>query len=114
MNPTITYPRTTTYTLTHNYTGPYLGATLYFTVKDVPYDADNSDIGNSILPPKNITMAGDVSPQATTITIEPSDIADSVPPGVYYYEIKVLDTNGDVYLCVSNKFVLTASPNNRA
>ncbi len=114
MNNKITYPRTTTYTITHNYTGPYLGQTLYFTVKDIQYDADNTDISNSILTPKNITMTGTTFPQTTTIVINPADIADTIVPGNYYYDIKVLDTNGDVFLCVSGTFVLSASPNNRA
>lgn len=114
MNNKITYPRTTTYTITHNYTGPYLGATLYFTVKSTPYDSDPTDITDSLLTPKNITMSGSTFPQTTIITINPSDIADTVAPGNYYYDIKVLDTNSDVYLCTSGTFVLTASPNNRA
>jgi hypothetical protein len=91
-----------------------LGETLYFTVKNVEYDADNTDTTESLLTPKTITMTGSTFPQSTVITINPADIADTVDPGDYYYDIKVLDTNGDVYLCVSGSFVLTASPTNRA
>jgi len=113
MNPKLTYPRTTTFTITHEYTGPYLGTMLYFTVKSSQYDSDSTDTTDSILTPKNITMSGSTFPQTTIITINPSDIADTVAPGNYYYDIKVLDTNNDLYLCVSNSFVLTASPTNR-
>ena len=114
MNNKLIYPRTTTYTITHNYTGPFLGVTLYFTVKNVQYDADGTDISESILAPKTIAMSGSSAPQTTTITINPADVADTVIPGNYYYDIKVLDTNGDVYLCTSGTFELTASPTNRA
>ena len=114
MNNKLTYARTTTYTITHEYTGPYLGVTLYFTVKSVQYDADNADTADSILTPKTITMSGSTFPQTTIITINPADVADTVIPGNYFYDIKVLDTNGDVYLCTSGSFVLTASPTNRA
>ena len=114
MNNELTYPRTTTFTITHEYTGPHLGQTLYFTVKSVPFDADATDVSDSILTPKNIAMSGSTFPQTTVITINPADIADTVTPGNYFYDIKVLDTNADVYLCTSGQFVLTASPNNRA
>jgi hypothetical protein len=114
MDNTLTYPRTTTFTITHEYTGPYLGVTLYFTVKSVPYDADNTDVTDAIMTPKTISMTGSTFPQTTVITINPADVADTVIPGNYYYDIKVLDTNSDVYLCTSGSFQLTASPTNRA
>ena len=114
MNNKLTYPRTTTYTITHEYTGPYLGTTLYFTVKSVQYNSDATDVTDSIMTPKNIPMTDTTFPQTTVITINPTDIADTVDPGNYFYDIKVLDTNGDVYLCTTGTFVLTASPNNRA
>lgn len=109
----ITYARGTTYSITHNYTGPILGATLYFTVKNVEFDTDGTDVSNSILTPKNLPMSGSTFPQTTTITIGPFDIADTVVPSDYFYDIKVLDTSGNVYLCDSGTFTLTASPTNR-
>lgn len=110
---TIKYNRGTTYAITHNYTGPSLGATLFFTVKNVQDDSDNTDLTNALLTPKNIPMSGTAFPQQTIITIMPTDIPDTIDPGDYFYDIKVLDTSGNLYLCDSGTFSLIATPTNR-
>ena len=110
----IIYNRGTTYSLTHLYTAPiYFGSTLYFTVKNVEYDADTTDITNSIMTPKTATMTGSSFPQTTIVTILPTDIADTVPPQDYFYSLKVKDSTGAEYLADSGTFTLNASTTNR-
>lgn len=109
----IVYNRGTTYVVTHNYTGPVIGVTLYFTVKTVEFDSDATDTATAVLTPKNVTMSGTTFPQQTIITITPTDVADTVDPGDYFYDIKVLDSSGSVYLCDSGTFTLNATPTNR-
>jgi hypothetical protein len=113
MNPALTYPRGTTYNLTHNYTAPtYLGATLIFTVKNVPNDSDITDLTNALMTPKVITMSGSTFPQTTPIAINPGDVAVSEEPGKYYYSVKVIDTHGGEYIVASGPFNLTAFTTN--
>lgn len=111
MNPKITYARGSSYAITHTYTAPtYLGSILYFVVKSVANDTDVSDTTNTIMPAKVISMTGSTFPQTTTITINPTDVPVSAPPGNYFYSIKVKDTTSKEYICVlSAPFVLTAS-----
>lgn len=109
----IAYTRNTTYTITHEYTAPtYLGTNLRFTVKSVQNDTDPTDVTNSILTPKNISMSGSSFPQSTTITIAPTDIAVTQLPGTYYYSIKIFDSNSGEYVVDSGTFVMTASSTN--
>jgi hypothetical protein len=113
MNPALTYPRGTTYSLTHTYTAPqYLGVTLIFTVKTVKNDSDITDITNAIMTPKVITMSGSSFPQTTPITIDPGDVSVNTKPGKDYYSIKVIDTQGNEYIVASGVFNLTAFTTN--
>lgn len=113
MNPALTYPRGTTYNLTHNYTAPtYLGATLIFTVKNVPNDSDETDLTNALMAPKVITMSGSSFPQTTLITINPADVSLDMEPGKYYYSVKVIDTQGAEYIVASGVFTLVAFTTN--
>lgn len=107
----ITYTRGTTYTITHTYKKNGVdstdGATLLFTVKPDEYDSTADDSTATLK--KNVAMSG-----ATNVfTIEPDDIDDSVEPGKYYYDMKVIETGGDIYLVDSGKFNLEATPTNR-
>lgn len=114
MNSDITYPRGTTYLITHTYTAPqYLGSKLIFTAKTVKDDSDTTDLTNAVLTPKEINMSGSTFPQTTVITINPGDVSVNTQPGSYYYSIKVIDTNGDEYIVASGKFILTAVPTNQ-
>lgn len=113
MNSDITYTRGTTYKVSHNYVAPqYLGATLIFTVKTVPNDTDESDLTNSIMTPKVISMSGSSFPQNTTFNINPEDVATTVIPGKNYYSIKIIDTNSDEYIVAQGTFNLKAYPTN--
>jgi hypothetical protein len=63
--------------------------------------------------PKSIVMTGSSFPQSTTITISPTDIADTAAPGTYYYSIKIIDSNGDEYIGDAGQFRLAAVSTNR-
>lgn len=113
MNSTVTYVRGTTYTLTHTYAAPqYFGENLIFTVKTVKNDDDITDLTNAVLVPKVIAMSGTSFPQKTIIVIEPGDVAVTIPPGNYFYSVKVIDTNGQEFVVANGSFVLQAVPTN--
>jgi len=110
----ITYQRNTTYTITHIYQKDGVlssaGHLLLFTVKQSQYDADSSD--TAAIVKKSITMSGPTN----NIIINPGDIADSVPPGTYYFDLLVVESTGPppvIYPAASGKFILTAQPTNR-
>ena len=110
----IAYTRNTTYTITYTYqvngVNATTGQTLMFTVKPSPgYDTDSTDTTNSLIK-KDVSMSGNPT---NTITINPTDIADTVLPGTYYYDIKILDQSGAIYLGDSGQFILTATATNR-
>lgn len=113
MNPPLSYIRGTTLNLTHTYTAPvYLGATLIFTVKTVQNDTDITDLTHAVMTPKVLTMSGSSFPQTTLITIEPGDVAVTMPPGNYFYSIKIVDTEGEEFIGANGSFVLKAVPTN--
>lgn len=113
MNPALNYTRGTTYWVNHNYVAPqYLGATLIWTVKTVPNDADETDLTNSIMTPKVIAMSGSTFPQNTRFSINPGDVSVSQEPGKCYYSVKIIDTSGAEYIMAQGIFNLQAYPTN--
>lgn len=109
----ITYTRGTSYAITHNYTAPqYLGATLIFTVKNVPNDDDATDTTNQIMAPKRVSMTGSSFPQSTIIQINPGDVPMTIDGGEYYYSVKVIDVNAKEYIADSGTFTLNVSTTN--
>jgi hypothetical protein len=110
---TLKVNRGTTYTISVNYqrngeAASLVGATVRFTMKDTEFDDDATDSSAEI--EKDITD-GNSSGEAT-ITIEPSDTATLVP-GTYYYDVKVEDTEGNIYKIDEGKVKLDGSPTNR-
>jgi hypothetical protein len=107
----ITYERGTTYTITHTYQKNGVdstdGATLFFTVKSDQYDTSTDD--STAIVKKTVTMSG----ATNTFTIDPTDVADTVDPGDYYYDMKVKETGGAIYGVDSGTFKLIAQPTNR-
>jgi hypothetical protein len=108
----ITVNRGTTYVITHIYKKDGVasddGATLLFTVKANESDlndADSSHLGDLL---KNISMSG----STTTITLDPADSQD-IEPGRYWYDIKIIETGGQIYRVAKGRFILDASPTNR-
>ena len=105
----IEYTRGTSCDFTHNYTAPVnLGATLIFAVKTSANDNDATDLTNSIMTPKRITMSGSTFPQTTVISILPGDVSVNTAPGRYYYSIKVIDVAGKEYEADAGTFQLSA------
>lgn len=105
----ITYNRNTTYTLgvTYENTNGILGSIALFTVKPTQYDSDATD--STAILKKEVNLTANVG----TATIAPTDIPDSTLPKTYFYDFKVLDTSGAIYLIDSGKFILEANPTNR-
>lgn len=105
----ITYNRNTTYSLGVIYTNTngVLGSKALFTVKPTQYDSDALDATSILL--KDITLTANTG----STTINPTDLDDTILPGTYYYDFKVLDTSGAIYMIDSGKFVLVANPTNR-
>lgn len=85
-----------------------VGATVRFTVKTAEWDTNMLDTDASIL--KNITD-GTAEGEAT-ITIDPEDTAE-LTPGKYYYDIKVEQSNGEIYKVDEGTIKLDGSPTNR-
>lgn len=108
----LSYVRGTTYTMTFNYTPPTGGANgskALFTVK-TQIDNDSTDLTNAVMAPKNIPMTNNTA----TITINPGDVADTVPASKnYVYDIKVIDTAGNIYPASSGTFQLDVTATNR-
>ena len=110
----ITYTRGTSYYLTVNYTAPtYLGATIWFTAKNVSNDTDPTDVNNQLFTPKTSSMTGSSFPQTIVLKISPADIPPSIEPANnYYYSVKVKDSNNDEYMIDEGVFVLEAYTTN--
>lgn len=105
--------RGTTYTIGVNYNRngePYtlVGAIVRFTIKTVEWDTSASDATAVLL--KNITD-GNAQGEAT-ITINPEDTA-TLTPDKYYYDIKVEQSNGEIYKIDEGTVKLDGSPTNR-
>lgn len=105
----ITYYRSTTFPLTVTVTPPdgLTANTALFTVKTDQYDDDASD--TDAIVKKTISGVGNVF----TTSIDPSDIADSVDPGTYYYSIHIVLSDGTIAPFADGKFYLKADPTNR-
>ncbi|MES2367824.1 MAG: hypothetical protein V4563_18245 [Pseudomonadota bacterium] len=108
----LSYVRGTTYSMTFNYTPPEgaaNGATALFSVK-TELDNDITDTTNEIMAPKNVAMTDN----SCVITIDPSDVSMSHDPARnYVWDIKVLDSEGNIYPAVSGKFKLDVTATNR-
>lgn len=120
-NSTITYNRNTSFYFMHEYQKLSPGASkavdsnagleLLFTVKKTMYDSVQND--SSAIIQKSVAMNGVAN---TLVTINPEDVADTVAPGNYYYDIKIKESDGPprvIYQGASGVFVLVGNPTNR-
>lgn len=106
----ITYYRGTTSTWTINYSNANAvpGVSALFTVKATPgYDQDTLD-SNAIVK-KKVTLTDN----SGSLVLNPSDIQDTVAPGNYFFDVKVIDSAGNIYPIVTGVFTLIATPTNR-
>jgi len=105
--------RGTTYIMSVNYqrngvAATLVGATVRFTMKTAEYDTDADDSDASLK--KNVTDG--TADGTATISIDPSDTS-TLAPAKYFYDIKVEDADGNVYLIDEGTIKLEGSPTNR-
>lgn len=109
----IVYERNTQYPITHvyQYNGnpSTTGQKLFFTVKKTQYDSDTTD--SDAIVKKTLTIP---SNGITPFSVLAGDVEDTVPPGKYYYDLKVLDSVLGMIEADSGIFKLTAHPTNRS
>lgn len=105
----ITYYRSTSYSFEATVVPPtgLTASTAFFTVKTTPYTDSSTDAAALIK--KDITPVDNVA----TISIAPSDVADTTAPGTYYYSIHFKMSDGNIYPFAAGKFVLKATTTNR-
>lgn len=108
----ITYKRGTTYNYTNTYqhggVNSTLGSKLYFTVKTVQTDSVVDD--SSALFQIPVTMSGAIN----TVKILPTTVSDTVLPGTYYYDVKVIEVDPtNQYVVDSGQFVLQGATTNK-
>ncbi len=94
-------------TINYSNSNGVAGTKAMFTIKPTQYDSNTTD--TSAILQKDVTLTANTG----TLTINPSDIADTVAPGQYFYDIKVLDASGAIYQIAQGIFTLTAWPTNR-
>lgn len=108
----LTVNRGTTFAITSIYnkngTPSTDGQSLLFTVKADESDLDDADASHLGGLLKNVTMSG----ATNVITINPVDTQD-IPPGKYWYDLKVIETAGPIYRVDKGRFIISASPTNR-
>jgi hypothetical protein len=110
----MTYVRSTTFKFTHTYQKNGVnssdGISLLFTVKPTEFDSDASD--STAILTKTVAMTG----ATTVVTIDPTDIADTVAPGDYFFSIHIKESNGPpavIYPGISGTFKLVGDSTNR-
>jgi hypothetical protein len=87
-----------------------VGATVYFTVKPAPFDSDTDDSESTIQ--KSITSHTNAAAGLTTITLSDSDT--NVDPKNYFYDIKVKESDGNIYTATSGRCRVSGTPTNRS
>ena len=87
-----------------------VGCTVRFTIKDAEYDTNTSDTTAAVK--KNITSHVDAVNGLTNVTLVPADTS-TVTPGLYYYDLKVMEGDGSVYKIDEGTVTIDGSPTNR-
>jgi hypothetical protein len=86
------------------------GATVYFTVKTNKYDSDSDD--SEALIYKNVTSHTNAAAGESQIVL--SDTETNVEPNRYFYDIKVKESDGNIYLATSGTCKIIATTTNRS
>ncbi len=105
--------RGTTYGITGTYkengtAADITGAVIRFTVKDEEWDTDDDDSDAQIA--KSGTI---VSAPAGTYSITLTDTNTYLPPGDYFYSIKIELASGSIYVLDKGKFKVEPNTGNR-
>lgn len=85
------------------------GATVYFTVKTSSYDNDADD--SEAIIAKDVTSHTDASNGITAIELTDDDT--NIAPGNYFYDVVVVESNGDRHLAVKGRLAISSGPTNR-
>lgn len=85
------------------------GATVFFTLKENPHDTDADD-SEAVLT-KTITSHSD-APNGQTL-IELTDSDTNIAPKNYFYDVKVKESDGKIYLATKGRCRVSGSPTNR-
>lgn len=118
----LTINRGTTYSITYQHfingvSASLVGATVYFTVKSA--ENDTSSLDATAIIKKDVTSHTDPTHGITTITLDPSatsyvnGTSNYINPGRYYYDIKVKDATGNIYLTEKGRVNIAGSSTNR-
>lgn len=86
-----------------------VGATVYFTVKPNPFDTDSDDSDATI----SATVTSHTNPSAGVTLISLTDTQTTVDPKVYFYDIKVKEDDGKVYVATTGRLTVTPNVTNR-
>ena len=87
-----------------------VGATVRFTVKNK--EADETLTDSTALLLKNVTSHTNAALGLSAIELAPAD-TQSIAKGKYFYDVKVEESNGEIYKIDEGRFILDASPTNR-
>lgn len=88
---------------------PLTGATLYFTVKTEEYDDTAND--STALISKTVTSFVDPENGLANVVLTPSDT--QIDPGVYYWDIKVKESDGSTFKTAEGLLEIDGSATNR-
>lgn len=113
----LTVPRGTSYAIAVRYrrlddegavVGNLTGGTIRFTVKTAESDDATDDAGATIL--KNVTSFTDS--ENGVVPLVPADTA-TLDPADYFFDIKVKESGGSIYLVDRGRFRVEGTPTNR-
>jgi len=89
-----------------------VGATIYFTIKNVEYDSNTSDTSATIK--KDVTSHVDAAAGLSNVHLDPSDtLSPLVTPGDYFFDIWVKEADGSRYPIIESTLTIDGSPTNR-
>lgn len=86
-----------------------VGATLFFTLKENAYDSDADD-SEAILK-KTVTNHSNAAAGQSQINL--TDDETDVDPKTYFYDIKIKEVSGNIYLASSGRCLVSATVTNR-
>jgi len=85
------------------------GATIYFTVKDNPFDSDSDDSDATIK--KDVTSHTTAATGLSTISLTDTDT--NISPSNYFYSIRVKEIDDMIYTAQTGRLRVSANTGNR-
>lgn len=87
-----------------------VGATIYFTVKDVEFDNQTTD--STALISKEVTSHTDAAAGQSQVVLSANDTW--VTPGNHYYDLVIKEADNTVYEVAEGRFKVDGAPTNRS